>query len=245
MTDLQKSLSRCKVEGNVLHLPPISDGILANYAEVKKALQNAGATYKKNTFVFPNAAQPYIDKLMGGEKVNIRKEYQFYATPQALADKLVDMANLKRGNEILEPSAGQGAIIKAIHRVMPSAHVHWCELMDLNQEVVRKLPSKTLFMGDDFLRIDAKNKFDRIIANPPFAKNADIDHIYKMYECLADGGRIVTVASKHWKDSSNKKETKFREWLKEVGAIYEEIEAGAFKESGTNISACILLIDKE
>lgn len=120
-----------------------------------------------------------------------------------------------------------------------------CELMESNQDILEKNPS-VHFIGDDFLALSAEynNSFDRIIANPPFSKNQDIDHIYKMYDVLADGGRIVTIASKHWQHSSKNKEKAFREWLDSVGAEIEDVGAGEFKESGTNVATVIIVIDK-
>jgi hypothetical protein len=50
--------------------------------------------------------------------------------------------------------------------------------------------------------------------------------------------------SNSWRKGSQKKQEEFRQWLEDINAEVEEIEAGAFKESGTNISACIVIIDK-
>lgn len=101
------------------------------------------------------------------------------------------------------------------------------------------------FLGEDFLADGKKyGEYDRIIANPPFTKNQDIDHIYEMYKCLKVGGRLVTMASKHWQLSTNQKETEFREWLKRVNYDFQEIESGKFKESGTTIGTVMLIINK-
>lgn len=35
-----------------------------------------------------------------------------------------------------------------------------------------------------------------------------------------------------------------REWLNKVNAVIEDIPAGEFKESGTNIATCLIIIDK-
>jgi len=244
--ELIASLKKCTVSGNVVSLPPISSGPLLNYPDVKKALINAGGKYVKNTFVFPADAQPYIDRLTGGESVNIKKEFQFFGTPDALADKLVEMADIVSwGCLILEPSAGQGAIVKAIKRKTGvNATIHCCELMKENQEFLKKI--EVPIISNDFLLLDEShnNAYDYVVANPPFNRNQDIDHIRKMYEVLKPGGIMVSVASKHWKHSSNKKETAFREWLDEVGAEIEDVDAGAFKESGTGIATVIIKIRK-
>ncbi len=208
---------------------------------------NAGATYNRSTFIFPNDAKPYIDRLMGGESVNIKKEFQFFGTPDKLADRLIMLAQINDHNAILEPSAGQGAILAAIKRACFSlALVDYYELMSENIAILEKNFSPASLKGGDFLResVGQTKRYDRIIANPPFSKNQDIDHIYTMWDCLAQGGRIVTIASKHWQFSTNKKETEFREFLEENNAEIIEVNAGEFKESGTNIATVIIVLNK-
>lgn len=243
---LSESLSKCTIQGNTLFLPPIVDGALPDYAEIRKALLNAGAKYQRNAFVFPSDALPYVERITGGEKVNIKKEFQFFATPEPLAKRLVEMADINNPDLlVLEPSAGQGAIVKELLRKEPGLIVHAYELMDINRSVLEKIKDCVL-LGNDFLNAGSQaTAFDRIVANPPFNKNQDIDHIQEMYKRLKKGGRIVTIASIHWKNSNNKKEVNFRYWLDEVNAVIEEVPAGEFKSSGTNVPTCIILIDKD
>ena len=242
-SDVIESLKRCKIEGNTLFLPPISEGPLENYQQVRQALMNAGATYKKNTFIFKSDAQPFIDRLTSGESANIKKEFQFFPTPDDIADHLVSLAGLQESDRILEPSAGQGAIVNAILRQNEHAIIECCELMPENADILLKAGYKVI--RNDFMQItDRKSAYDKIIANPPFNKNQDIDHIFKMWECLKPGGRIVTIASKHWQHSNNKKEKQFREWLYMVGAEIISIDGGQFKESGTMVATCIVVINK-
>ena len=87
--------------------------------------------------------------------------------------------------------------------------------------------------------------FNAIIANPPFSKNQDIDHVMAMYECLAPvGSRLVSVTSTHWERCLGKKEAAFRRFLEDVGAEIYDIEAGTFAESGTQVGGKIVVIDK-
>ena len=144
----------------------------------------------------------------------------------------------------MEPSAGRGAIIKAINRKFTNQIVDCYELMELNHSFLDKIKTANL-IGGDFLKFNITNKYDKIIANPPFRNNQDIDHIRKMYSCLKEGGRIVTITSKHWEHSQNKKEIGFRDWVSALNGEMFPIEAGVFKESGTEIETCILILDKQ
>jgi len=65
-----------------------------------------------------------------------------------------------------------------------------------------------------------------------------------MYDVLKPEGRIVSIASAHWKLSENKKETEFRQWLQDKDAHIETIEKGAFKDSGTMVGGVIITINK-
>jgi 16S rRNA G1207 methylase RsmC len=115
--------------------------------------------------------------------------------------------------------------------------------MPVNQTILKKIDTVD-FLGEDFLNTDNKQKFEVIISNPPFSKNQDITHVREMYERLEFGGKLVAITSKHWELSTNKKETEFREWLKDVYAEELDIPAGSFKESGTQIATKILIINK-
>ncbi len=241
--NLNKDLSHCTVSGNVIFLPNIKEYQMLDYQEVRKALLNAGAKYKNNSFVFPNDAQQYIDRITEGEKVNIKKEFQFFATPSELAKDLVFYADLKQHDTILEPSAGQGAIIKEINKVcevVPDCF----ELMDINRNVLSNSGAKFNLIGFDFLEVPKSKKWTKIIANPPFTKNQDIDHVNKMYNSLSNGGRIVSIMSTSWTTGNQKKQVQFREFLENVNAEVLDIPKGTFKESGTMVGGKIVIIDK-
>ncbi len=99
-------------------------------------------------------------------------------------------------------------------------------------------------MGDDFLQSDTSVKYDYIIANPPFAKNQDITHVMRMYDHLNSGGRLVAIMSPHWTHASDNKSKEFRSFMQKVGGKVNEIEAGAFAESGTHINTFYVIVNK-
>lgn len=244
----EEVLQGCTISGLVVKLPATQlDRKL--YCEVAKQLELIGGKWKGGKvagFVFNEDPTELLEQIANGEKRNLKKEFQFFATPDHIADMLVDMAEIELTHLVLEPSAGQGAIVNAIVRKCnynPELIVNCFELMDINRTFLSKIPH-AFIMGSDFLTDESMGKFDRIVANPPFSKNQDIDHIRKMYDCLDNNGILVSVASKHWMTCNNKKETEFRNWLMDVGADITELDAGEFKSSGTMISSCIIKIKK-
>lgn len=245
MISKEQVLQNCIVEGNVVKLP--SEQLNRKlYQEVAKALELIGGKWKGGKvfgFVFATDPTDLLEEIANGEKRNLKKEFQFFATSEKLADKLVYLADLKQHDTILEPSAGQGAIIRAINKVcdvVPDCF----ELMDVNIIVLNKSALRFNLIGDDFLKHNGKT-YTKIIANPPFTKNQDIDHLKKMYEYLSLGGRLVCITSESWVNGSQKKQVEFKNWLNEIEAEVINIEKGAFKESGTAVGGKIIIINKK
>lgn len=243
--DKLQVLSECSIEDNIVKLPAIQLERKL-YEEVAKAINLIGGKWKGGKisgFVFNEDPTDLLKQIQSGVKKDIKKEYQFFATPARLAAKMVRLAEIDQYDCICEPSAGQGAIIKEIHNAHPNTLVHYCELMELNRNFLIKL-SNTTYLKDNFLLMNTPTLFHKIIANPPFSQNQDIQHIMHMWKCLAPGGRIVTISSKHWEYSNNKKEQAFKAFLEDNNAIIQSLPPETFKDSGTNVSANLLIIDK-
>ena len=70
--------------------------------------------------------------------------------------------------------------------------------------------------------------------NPPFTKGQDIKHVNHALQFLKPGGKLVAIMAGNdkskWFDSL--------EWCYEI----EDVPAGAFKESGTNVATIIVTI---
>ncbi len=237
----QEILQQSKVSGNVVLLPQITLE-RKQYCEVAKALELIGGKWNRKAqgFVFPSDPTALLKQIGNGEKRNLKKEYQFFETPPQLADELVSLSDILMEHTILEPSAGRGAIIKAINNVLPDKIVDCYELMEINHTFLAGISTANL-LGADFLK--STGQYDRIIANPPFAKNQDIQHIQAMYEHLKVGGRLVSLASRHWQISNNRKETQFREWLKKTKATIFEVPENTFDD--TSIGTVIIMITHE
>jgi hypothetical protein len=243
----QLILQACTVNGMYVSLPP-QQLERKLYQEVAQALQLIGGKWKggkTQAFEFKEDPTELLAEIASGEKRNLKKEFQFFATPPDIAAKMAAELWLYPKGEpytIGEPNGGQGALIMAVWAEMgKEVPVYTYEPMPTNLIFLKRL-SAVKILGPDFL--DCHFKFDRIIANPPFTNNQDIDHIMHMYECLNPNGRMVTLASTSWETGSQKKQVEFREWLSAKDASIEKIDKGAFKESGTNIETRMIIINK-
>lgn len=244
METKEEVLQKCTVDGTVVKLP-VGKLDRKLYQEVAKSLEKIGGKWKGGKvfgFVFNVDPTDLLKQISNGEKRNLKKEFQFFATTEKLADELVYLADLNDYDTILEPSAGQGAIIKAINKVC-SVVPDCFELMDMNRDILSKSDLYFDLIGDNFLNHSGK-KYSKIIANPPFSKNQDIDHLKEMYNCLLSGGRLVCITSEIWTNGNQKKQVDFKKWLLDVKAEVMNIESGSFKESGTTVGGRIIVINK-
>lgn len=66
----------------------------------------------------------------------IRAESQLFVTPAPVCDRLVMLAEISNRDYILEPSAGTGAILRAIQDTAPGA---MCDAVEINSGLVRYL----------------------------------------------------------------------------------------------------------
>lgn len=242
---VEEVLRHCTFGDNILRLPDVQLNP-KSYAEVKTWIMEAGGKWtggKTQGFTFDFDASRVAGILLQGKRCNLKQEFQFFSTPPALAEWLVSLSDVKPEYAVLEPSAGTGAIINAIHKVCPEVSVDAFELMPENKQTLAKMKNVSI-VGDDFTN-GVPRLYDRIFANPPFAKNQDIRHTRMMYEALVPvGGQMCVITSRHWVQAPEKECAQFRDWLVEVNAETHEIPNGVFDESGTNVATMAIVIKR-
>lgn len=242
---VEEILKHCTLEGDVMKLPAVQFN-KKSYAEAKKWIEEAGGSWqggKVQGFVFPFNPQRVFSILHEGKRCNLQQEFQFFETPDAIADWLVmNAGGITSGATVLEPSAGRGAIVRAILRTCPDAVVDCYELMPENRQFLSSLERVNL-RGHDFIK-EAEGTWSYIFANPPFSGNQDIDHVMHMYNHLAPGGVLAAIMSPHWKIASEKKCESFRQFLLSIDAKVLDINPGEFKSSGTSIATTAVFIKK-
>ncbi|MHC4105093.1 MAG: methyltransferase domain-containing protein, partial [Planctomycetota bacterium] len=224
--------------------------IESNYKEVS-AMRRMGI---ENTEQLKDALTELVDLRAGRKKEDPIKAMEreligtkiqgFFPTPEALAERMVDEAQLKEGMDILEPSAGVGSIADAIRKDGFEPDV-----IEIVPQLKQILGAKNYeVVSSDFLEFDAK-KYDRIIMNPPFEKGQDVEHVKHAYDLLKPDGRIVAIMGEGSFFRSDKKSQGFRDWLDEVDGFSEQLESGTFKGAKqlreTGVVSRLVIIGKE
>jgi hypothetical protein len=162
---------------------------------------------------------------------------QLFPTPPDLADRVIELADIRAGHTILEPSAGTGALLDALQR-KPLDYIGGLSVVEINPRLAEALQAKGYTVRcADFLACNGDlGKFDRIIMNPPFAHGEDIKHIEHARTLLAPGGRLVAICAAGPRQEAALQPA-CEQWI--------PLPAGSFHEQGTNVNAAIVVIDAE
>lgn len=168
------------------------------------------------------------------DKVRFEKLPGFFPTPPEIIERMIEAARLEDGDLILDPSAGNGAILDAVNlhgaksnkafnimavEIRPSL----CDILQLKGYA---------HQCSDFLDVNVWSQlgqFSVILMNPPFENFQDIDHVMRAGTILLKHGTLVAIMSESTFTSTYRKPRVFREWLAKRAGIIESLPANSFK----------------
>lgn len=184
-------------------------------------------------------------KMLERKLQGTHKELEWFNTPDSAAKRVVMKADLSPSHKILEPSAGLGHLADAaVSLGIPKDQIDCVEIASQLAEGL-KLKGYNVVHQADFLSY-TKGGYDRIIMNPPFSGDKDIEHVMHAFKLLAPGGRLVAIVSGMTGDRQNRTNQNFREFLDEHGIDEEKLPEGTFKASinSTGVNTKIIVLDK-
>lgn len=237
-------LDQCRTDGGLLYLPEQLDR--KSYEAVNKILVAAGGKWNrgKKAHVFEGYAAEAIEGVMlTGEIADAKRDFGFFPTPAGVVDILLDRAEIEPHHTALEPQAGRGAI--AFPLSLACAAVDVVELLAENFITLDGPFRRAAWK--DFLTIDPDEwgeRYDRIVMNPPFGGQADIDHVVHASWFLKPGGRLVSVMAAGVNFRENRKTLNFRSMVDSCQGWIEPLPEGSFASSGTNVNTVIVTINK-
>ncbi len=244
-------LAECTTDKNIIYLPQIQLD-RKTYESVNKCLESIGAKWNRKAkgHVVDGDASELMDNLvLTGETTDLKKEYQFFPTPMEIGRLMCEMAGIHKYSRVLEPSAGNGNLVKAIIAAGAQS-VYAVELNPAMMMPLEKLNCEgttVVVHSGDFLTAGLSEKINvkHVVMNPPFSKQQDIDHIMEAWKVLQPGGILVSVVSESPFFRTNRKSVEFRDFLDENNAEVVSLPEGAFKESGTMVRTRIIKLKKQ
>lgn len=234
----------------LLQLPPMTN---EEYDEIKYIVEYLGGHWREKYkgFIFDDDLNIVREKLASimtmkqfrlSDDVVFQIKNQFYPTPDWLAHKMVDLANINKSDIVLEPSAGRGAILKYI--ALKTKHYYAVEYNKQNAEILREQGFRVNLTSFENYYTKANKQFNKIIMNPPFANKMDLKHTVLAYNLLKPGGKLLSLIAENSIYYDRPVTHKFNAFLKQHNATITEIPHGSFKESGTNVDVIMITLHK-
>lgn len=172
-----------------------------------------------------------FDELRGDSRPVVSSP-QLFPTPPALARRVASIAISGKAGalRVLEPSAGTGNLINA----MAGDGLSFVAV-EISHELCDHLSRHTSadVRCKDFLECNGDlGAFDLVVMNPPFAGDGGIKHIEHARQFLKPGGRLVAIFANGPRQRA-KLIPEADDWI--------DLPRGSFKESGTDVSAAIVI----
>lgn len=180
------------------------------------------------------------------------KGLDFYATSERVVDRIYSLLEIptRMGKhhgeyeieqEILEPSAGDGAIVRRLQK----SQRHSITAIEIDPGRCKKIGSPDYRMAviqKDFLKVKPFAKFDRVAMNPPFSGQRALFHVYHAYKFLKLGGQLVAVMTPSWQTNDDKYAAAFRDFVNKVGYEWHGLPDGSFKHAGTYVKTGVIVL---
>lgn len=226
---------------------PVDDMPEPTLAEVMEQIQDRAPVKTAAPETSPTLFDQFKETLKGGG-VQVVTADDLYPTPPDLARKAVELAGPRiYGARVLEPSAGTGAIVKAIQDYATGSDNVRITAIESNYGLVQQLEARRDkavgangnnydIQHADFLdtTLEEMGTFGVVVMNPPFSKGADIKHIEHALTMLKPGGRLVAICANGPRQ---------RAAFMDRATHWEELPAGTFKAAGTMVNTALFMIE--
>lgn len=231
-----------KIDGKQVKLPEGDERIVPDRGVTVRKYQNGNAhiIFEQATLLDINRAlaEYYGDVLpdVSEEKPTERKEstavakdLQYYPTPVAVVNRVIDNILLRKGERVLEPSCGCGRFMDALRDA--GAEVVGCEVDPTRAAICEAKGHRVL--RANFLDTLPTPIYDHVVMNPPFYGKHYAKHIQHALKFLKPGGILTSILPST---------ARYDHGL--VDGDWRDLPVGSFSESGTNINTTVLTIRK-
>ena len=202
-----EALRGAVADHNSISLPIVVDRKV--YIEIDRALSRiaGGGRWdrKARAHVYNQDPRDALEELTGSAVVprpvaTRDKELSYWATPPALAKELIHGLDLAPGTWVLEPSAGDGAVVRALAEAYPHTRITAVEPDHGRRLVLRRSGPDSMHVQEqtfeDYAEFasTAGIRWQAVVMNPPFTlpgrRYAWAEHLALAWDLLAPGGQL-------------------------------------------------------
>lgn len=181
-----------------LVLPLLASELYQKIAKVLDACDILWHRYKKKHLGFPHALRLLAESIDQGAYYDSKRALEFFATSPLLAAELADELQSRIGYvdapKILEPSAGDGALIEAVLARLSDAQITAIECDPRRAQALferYEAEPRVRVLCMDVMEFH-EDGWDGVIMNPPFAHSEA--HIRHAAQLVRYGGHVVGIA---------------------------------------------------
>lgn len=200
--------------------------------------------------VLPDGVMKEDSDITRSRSTAVSKDLAFYRTSPNTAKEVLECFRVAVDGPLLEPSAGDGALVHAMLDKFKDRPITAIEIDPGRFEILNRIEGINAIRGN-FLSMTPKPIYAGVVMNPPFYGMHWIDHVLAAWEWLKPGGQLIAILPVTAEVGGQPKQVKFREWVDQYrrtrwgwDRAFNDLPAGSFAESGTNINTVTLTIKK-
>lgn len=217
--------------------PSLNDGIGG------KAYDEENARIARMT-PFDKALTAYHNKGKNRDNRQNKIGKDWYATPEPVGLKMVQWAGVHKGDDVLEPSAGDGAIGRWV-----SEDANLVMIEPSNELASRaQLANTTATVHNGSFEVhNTMIKYDAIVMNPPFghAGSLALEHVKKACKHLREGGRVVALVPNSpnlLKGLETWQQTKEGQEFYMVAKV--SLPSSTFENANTSVNTFVMILER-
>ena len=224
----------------------------ADYISVSDMVGTGGKEYDKASNIstdFDRAKSYYYGRQKKTSKTKSTEGVDYFATPEPIGFKMVEWLDLTPNEDVLEPSAGHGAIARFLTGETNNKLIE----PSYNLSTQLKVNTKGDVLQQNFETYHIGNKFDAIAMNPPYGTNSKtaMEHVAKAFNHLRPNGRLIAIVpsgpsmQKRLDEFMYGVDPKTKKPINPNAHIIAEINlpTSTFNRAGTSVSTKIIVID--
>jgi Large polyvalent protein associated domain 38/Type III restriction enzyme, res subunit len=172
-----------------------------------------------------------------------REGLDYFPTPEPVGMKMGEWADIKINDDVLEPSAGHGAIARFLPQLANRTLVE--PAPELASRAALASPGAGV-LNERFEDLNIVRKYDAIVMNPPYGVGGKtaLEHLDKAAKHLRNGGRIVALLPEGGKATE-----RYDAWLEAHPEIHPvadmKMPRVLFERAGTQVASHVVVLEKQ
>jgi adenine-specific DNA-methyltransferase len=141
-------------------------------------LASSGSSAEASVLTAPSPEELFLENIPASH----RRQYGQFFTPRPIAELMCEWLAIRQPATLLDPAVGPGIFVRTLRERGVNGHLTAIDKDPLAVTAFRQSMARQKWLDNlqihqvDFLRWDSSEKFDAIIANPPYVRHHDLHY---------------------------------------------------------------------